>query len=129
MGGGSRRKRARLLEVPDEPDVPALLEELPVLVDDGDRRIYKVSGQIFFVSRDEFANSFNFFDPVESVTIDLTNAHLWDQGAVEVLDKTVQKFRRQGIEVEVVGLNQASTTLLNRLATEDELVADAYADA
>jgi SulP family sulfate permease len=96
-----------------------------VLVEEGARRIYKVSGQIFFVSRDEFATSFNFADPVEHVTIDLTNAHLWDQGAVEVLDRTVQKFRRQGIEVEVVGLNQASSTLLNRLATEEELVADA----
>jgi len=96
-----------------------------VLVEDGARRIYKISGQIFFVSRDEFATSFNFSDPVEYVTIDLTNAHLWDQGAVEVLDRTVQKFRRQGIEVDVIGLNQASSTLLNRLATEEELVADA----
>ena len=96
-----------------------------VLSEDGARRTYNISGQIFFVSRDEFASAFNFTDPVESVTIDLTNAHLWDQGAVEVLDKTVQKFRRQGIEVEVVGLNQASSTLLSRLATEDELVTGA----
>lgn len=95
-----------------------------VLVEDGARRIYKISGQIFFVSRDEFATSFDFADPVEHVTIDLTDAHLWDQGAVEVLDRTVQKFRRQGIEVDVVGLNQASSTLLNRLATAEELVAD-----
>ncbi len=96
-----------------------------VLVEDGARRIYKISGQIFFVSRDEFATSFDFADPVEYVTIDLTDAHLWDQGAVEVLDRTVQKFRRQGVEVDVVGLNQASSTLLNRLATAEELVADA----
>ncbi|MEL6492560.1 MAG: SulP family inorganic anion transporter [Cyanobacteria bacterium J06634_6] len=96
-----------------------------VLVEDGARRIYKISGQIFFVSRDEFATSFNFAEPVERVTIDLTNAHLWDQGAVEVLDKTVQKFRRKGVEVDVIGLNEASSTLLNRLATEEELVADA----
>ena len=93
-----------------------------VLAQDGARRIYKISGQIFFVSRDEFATSFDFADPVEHVTIDLTDAHLWDQGAVEVLDRTVQKFRRQGIEVDVVGLNQASSTLLNRLATAEELV-------
>ncbi len=96
-----------------------------VLAQDGARRIYKISGQIFFVSRDEFATSFDFADPVEHVTIDLSDAHLWDQGAVEVLDRTVQKFRRQGIEVDVVGLNQASSTLLNRLATAEELVADA----
>ncbi|MEM8503199.1 MAG: SulP family inorganic anion transporter [Cyanobacteria bacterium P01_D01_bin.1] len=96
-----------------------------VLVEDGARRVYKISGQIFFVSRDEFATAFDFADPVEYVTIDLSNAHLWDQGAVEVLDRTVQKFRRQGIEVDVIGLNQASSTLLNRLATAEELVADA----
>ncbi|EDX87315.1 putative permease subfamily [Synechococcus sp. PCC 7335] len=86
-------------------------------------RIYKVSGQIFFLSRDEFLASFNFSELVEQVTIDLSRAHIWDQGAVEVLDKAVQKFRRRGIEVTVIGLNEASATLLNRLATDEELVA------
>ncbi|MEO1636694.1 MAG: SulP family inorganic anion transporter, partial [Cyanobacteria bacterium J06631_9] len=93
-----------------------------VLSEDRAHRIYKVAGQIFFVSRDEFANSFDFSEPVEQVTIDLNNAHIWDQGAVEVLDKTVQKFRRKGIEVTVIGLNEASSTLLNRLATDEELL-------
>ncbi|MEA5462816.1 SulP family inorganic anion transporter [Leptothoe sp. PORK10 BA2] len=95
-----------------------------VLTEDGTRRIYNVSGQIFFVSRDEFAESFNYAEPIDQVTIDLSQAQLWDQGAVEVLDKAVQKFRRNGVEVTVVGLNEASSTLLNRLATEDELVAN-----
>ena len=94
-----------------------------VLRDDGAHRVYKVSGQIFFLSRDEFSASFNFVEPVEQVTIDLSQAQLWDQGAVEVLDKTVQKFRRKGVEVTVVGLNEATATLLNRLATEEDLVA------
>ena len=94
-----------------------------VLSDDGAHRSYKVAGQIFFLSRDEFSASFNFTELIEQVTIDLSNAQLWDQGAVEVLDKTVQKFRRKGVEVTVVGLNEASATLLNRLATDEELVA------
>lgn len=93
-----------------------------VLIEDGAHRVYKVSGQIFFVSRDEFAESFDYTEPVEQVTIDLSNAQLWDQGAVEVLEKAVQKFRRKGVEVTVVGLNQASATLLNRLATDEGLV-------
>lgn len=50
------------------------------------------------------------------MTIDLTHAHLWDQGAVEVLDRAVLKFRRNGADVEVLGLNEASATLLNKLA-------------
>lgn len=93
-----------------------------VLTEDGAHRIYKVAGQIFFVSRDEFAASFNYLEPVEQVTIDLTNAHIWDQGAVEALEKAAQKFRRQGTEVTVIGLNEASSTLFNRLATDEELV-------
>ncbi len=93
-----------------------------VLSEDGTHRIYKVSGQIFFLSRDEFSASFNFTELIEQVTIDLSQAQLWDQGAVEVLDKTLQKFRRKGVEVTVVGLNEATATLLNRLATEEQLV-------
>ncbi len=95
-----------------------------VLIEDGAHRVYKVSGQVFFVSRDEFAESFIYTEPVEQVTIDLSEAQLWDQGAVEVLEKAVQKFRRKGIEVTVVGMNEASATLLNRLATDEELVSN-----
>ena len=87
-----------------------------VLSEDGLHRIYKVAGQIFFLSRDEFLGSFDFTELVERVTIDLTHAHLWDQGAVEVLDRAVLKFRRNGAEVELIGLNEASATLLNKLA-------------
>ncbi|QOV23849.1 SulP family inorganic anion transporter [Anabaenopsis elenkinii CCIBt3563] len=87
-----------------------------VLSEDGSHRTYKVAGQIFFLSRDEFLAAFDFTELVERVTIDLTHAHLWDQGAVEVLDRAVLKFRRNGADVEVVGLNEASATLLNKLA-------------
>lgn len=87
---------------------------------DGTHCTYTVSGQIFFVSRDEFSASFDFDETVERVTIDLGKAHIWDQGAVEVLDKTVQRFRSQEIDVTVVGLNEASSTLVKRLATETE---------
>jgi SulP family sulfate permease len=87
-----------------------------VLIEDGSHRIYKVAGQIFFLSRDEFLESFDFTELVDRVTIDLTYAHLWDQGAVEAIDKAVLKFRRNGAEVELIGLNEASATLLNKLA-------------
>ncbi|ELS01830.1 sulfate permease-like transporter, MFS superfamily [Xenococcus sp. PCC 7305] len=90
------------------------------LSDDGARRIYQVAGQIFFLSKEEFLRSFDFRELVECVTIDLTQAHLWDQGAVETVDKVVSKFRRNGAEVEVVGLNEASATLFNRLADNKE---------
>jgi len=87
-----------------------------VLGDNDSHRVYSVSGHIFFVSIDEFLDAFNFEEFVDRVTLDLTHAHLWDQGAIVALDKVVNKFRRSGAEVEVVGLNQASATLVEKLA-------------
>jgi len=86
-----------------------------MLSQDGSHYTYKVAGQIFFLSRDEFLEYFDFTELVEKVTIDLTHAHLWDQGAVEVLDKAILKFRRNGAEVELIGLNEASATLMDKL--------------
>jgi SulP family sulfate permease len=68
------------------------------------------------VSIDEFLDAFNFEELVDRVTVDLTHAHLSDQGAVVALDKVVNKFRRNGADVEVVGLNQASASLVEKLA-------------
>lgn len=86
-----------------------------------EKRIYHVAGQIFFVSVHEFLQAFDFREDVELVKIDLTHAHLWDQSAIAALDKVVINFRRNGAEVEVVGLNEASATLVDKLAVHDKL--------
>ncbi|OIP68466.1 MAG: sodium-independent anion transporter [Oscillatoriales cyanobacterium CG2_30_44_21] len=87
-----------------------------VLNDDGTHRTYSVAGQIFFVSVDDLLEKFDFQEIVEKVTIDLTNAHLWDQAAVVAIDQIVLKFRRNGADVELLGMNQASATLVERLS-------------
>ncbi|MGB5633288.1 MAG: SulP family inorganic anion transporter [Waterburya sp.] len=86
----------------------------------GEKRVYNVGGQIFFVSVNDFLNAFNFKEDVEFVKIDLTHAHLWDQSAIAALDKVVINFRRNGAEVRVVGLNKASATLVDKLAVHDK---------
>ena len=83
-------------------------------------RTYYVSGQIFFVSVNTFLFSFNFKEELENVVIDLGQAHLWDQSAVVAIDKVVLKFRRKGADVKLVGLNEASATLLDQLAVHDK---------
>ena len=86
----------------------------------GEKRIYDVGGQIFFVSVNEFIDAFDFQENVKYVQIDLTHAHLWDQSAIAALDKVIFNFRRQGVEVAVVGLNEASATLVDKLAIHDK---------
>ena len=87
---------------------------------DGMHRTYSVAGQIFFVSVEQFLNAFDLKEEIETVTIDLSNAHIWDQSAVNAIDKVVIQFRRHGAEVELVGLNEDSAKMLDRLAIHDK---------
>ena len=65
----------------------------------------------------QFANSFDYLHAPGHVVIDLTEAHFWDTTAVAALDRVVLKLRRHGAEVEVIGLNQASESLVEQLNT------------
>ena len=77
-------------------------------------RLYTISGQIFFSSSDKFFRFFDFKETISKVEIDLTHAHIWDITSVNMLNNVVQKFRDQNIEVEIMGLNEASSTLIDR---------------
>ena len=82
---------------------------------EGNKRIYVVKGQIFFSSSDKFYQFFNFNESIQSVEIDLTHAHIWDITSVNMLANIVSKFESKNIHVEVTGLNQASSTLIDRV--------------
>jgi SulP family sulfate permease len=85
-----------------------------------EERVYRVVGQVFFASSDAFAKSFDFREVVTRVTIDLTHAHFWDITSVSALDKVVIKFRREGADVELIGLNEASATIVDRFGVHDK---------
>ena len=87
---------------------------------DGEERTYFVEGNLFFVSAAAFGRAFNFQEVLSRVTIDVSQAHFWDISSVAALDKVVLKFRRDGAEVRVVGLNEASATLVRRVAVHDK---------
>lgn len=83
---------------------------------EGRNRTYVIHGQVFFASADRFVDSFDYKEVIDQVTIDVSRAHFWDITAVSALDKVVIKFKREGTEVEVVGMNEASRTLVDRFA-------------
>ncbi len=91
-----------------------------VLSDDGRTRTYTVHGNLFFVTVTGFLAHFDFQEDVDRVILDLTAAHVWDASAVAAIDKAVLRYRKRGVEVEVVGLNPHSATLLAKLATHDK---------
>lgn len=91
-----------------------------VLVAEGRERDYVVEGQLFFASTEDFLNAFDFKEKLDRVRLDLSQAHIWDLTGVNAVDQVVLKFRREGIEVELVGLNEASATIMDKLAVHDQ---------
>jgi sulfate permease, SulP family len=100
--------------------VSQLLDITSQRVEGSGVRTYHVRGQLFFVSASTFADAFDFREVVEQVRIDVSHAHFWDLSAVTALDKVVLKFRREGTAVELIGMNEASRTLVDRLALHDK---------
>ncbi|MEM8957775.1 MAG: SulP family inorganic anion transporter [Pseudomonadota bacterium] len=90
------------------------------LSEDGLSRTYYIEGQLFFASADEFTRSFDFGEVLERVTIDVSGAHIWDISSVAALDMVILKFRRDGAEVKIVGMNEASETIVDKLAVHDK---------
>jgi sulfate permease, SulP family len=102
------RKVAQVLRVRSEYDAAT------------ETRTYRVEGQVFFASSPEFLAAFDFKEALAKVRIDVRQAHFWDLTSVGALDKVVLRFRREGAETEVIGLNEASATIVDRLAVHDK---------
>ncbi|SIS84924.1 SulP family inorganic anion transporter [Paracoccus saliphilus] len=90
------------------------------LSSDGRQRSYVIEGQLFYGSTEEFANAFDFREAVDRVVIDVSRAHIWDISSVQALDMAILKFRREGADVELIGMNEASETLVDKLAIHDK---------
>jgi sulfate permease, SulP family len=87
---------------------------------DGKERVYRIEGQLFFASVEDFMKAFDFREVLDKVVIDVSAAHIWDISSVAALDMAVVKFRRDGAEVEIIGMNTASETIVDKLAIHDK---------
>lgn len=81
---------------------------------------YTVDGELFFASSNDLYTQFEYArdaaPTVDRVIIDFHASHLWDASTIAVLDAVTEKYRRHGREVELIGLNSASSRMRERLA-------------
>jgi len=87
---------------------------------DGRERRYIIEGQLFYASVDDFTRAFDFKEALDTVIIDLSRTQIWDISSVAAVDMVVLKFRREGAIVELVGMNEATETIVDRLALHDK---------
>ncbi|WP_174728150.1 SulP family inorganic anion transporter [Mesobacillus harenae] len=81
-------------------------------------RVYKLRGELFFASVTELMKKFDYKEEVDSVELNLSRSHLWDDSAVAAIDKIVNKFEENGIKVLVTGMNEESSELSAKLANK-----------
>lgn len=82
---------------------------------ENDRMVYKITGQMFFGTMSHFVDLFDYQNDPEEIVIDFSNTHIWDQSAVTAISKTVLKYQRLGKKVTIIGLNEESEALVNRI--------------
>ncbi|MEB3766146.1 SulP family inorganic anion transporter [Acinetobacter sp. MD2] len=85
------------------------------------QRIYTLRGQIFFSSSEKFMQSFDFNENIDTVVIDLTQAHIWDVTSVAMLDSVIAKFNAKQTQVHVRGLNEASSLMIDKYGTHAKI--------
>ena len=103
------RKVAKVIEVSSELIAPG-------------HRVYRVQGQLFFVSSIYFRQGFELHEKPhpDQVTIDMSEAHIWDQSGVTALDQVIRRLKIGGSSVEVLNLNPESTDLFARIGVAEE---------
>jgi SulP family sulfate permease len=85
-------------------------------IDGSPAAIYTVDGELFFASSNDLYTQFEYALDPERVVIDMHASHLWDASTVASLDAVTEKYRQHGKSVDVVGLNDASLLMRERLA-------------
>lgn len=83
---------------------------------DKKKKTYFVQGQVFFASVTDLLASFDYKESYETIEIDFKEANIWDDSAVNAIDRIVFKYRENNVQVQLVGLNESSENLVNRLA-------------
>ncbi|WP_329272493.1 SulP family inorganic anion transporter [Streptomyces pseudovenezuelae] len=97
----------------------AHLAEVTAVVDpDGNTVVYRVTGELFFASSNDLVTQFNYATDPGRVVIDLSDTHIWDASSVAALDAIETKYAQRGKEVEIIGLNQPSAQIHQKLSGE-----------
>lgn len=88
---------------------------------DGTTHHYVFAGQIFFGSVDMMYEAMEFNEEnIDNVVIDIHDAHFWDISATGILDKIAERLKNEGKNVEIIGMNEASATLVEKYSDHEK---------
>jgi SulP family sulfate permease len=95
--------------------VAHLVEVSGVTSADETEVVYTVNGEIFFASSNDLITQFDYNHDPARVVIDMSQAHVWDASSVAALEAIETKYAARGKKVSIIGLNEPSAHLHQRL--------------
>lgn len=82
---------------------------------DDETATYTVNGELFFASSNDLYTQFSYALDPKHVVIDMHASHLWDASTIAALDAITEKYDNYGKDVTIIGLNDASHAMRNRM--------------
>lgn len=82
--------------------------------------VYAVKGQLFFASTLKFINSFDYTENIDSVDIDFSKVKIWDESAVDAIDRVVIKFHKNGVKANLIDMNEECIALVDKIAIHNK---------
>lgn len=77
---------------------------------------YTVDGELFFASSNDLTTQFEYSRDPLNVVIDMSASHIWDASTVAAIDAIVTKYETYDKQVELVGMNEATTAIHGKLS-------------
>ncbi len=84
--------------------------------EDPERRVYAVTGELFFASSNDLVYRFDCDADPAHVVVDLSDAHVWDASTVATLDAIRTRYEAKGKTLEIVGMDTDSAARHERLS-------------
>lgn len=78
-------------------------------------KYYRVHGQLFFGTMSHFVERFHPKQDPDKIVIDFTQSHVWDHSAVTAIAKVSLKYQQLDKDVQIIGLNQESQVLVEKI--------------
>lgn len=83
---------------------------------------YIVKGQLFFASTESFVKFFKTVDvSSDAITIDFTDAIIWDDSAIGALMKVKSHFQKQNIVVTFDNMNESGRALVKQMTGSETI--------
>lgn len=92
----------------------AKLKSTAMIAPSGEK-VYAISGQLFFGTMTHFVEAFDYQHDPAHIIIDFRHSHVWDHSAVNGIEKVMLKYQQFGKQVTIIGLNQESQLLIDRM--------------